>query len=68
MRTDAEMLALLGQPYMDEAIIWMTKLTRPQLISRVKQLWAEGKITPEIEARSRSYQLKKHKPKSRSAA
>lgn len=57
-----DLLGLLGQPLMDEAIIWTTKITRPQLIARVKQFWAEGKITPEIEARSRSYQLKKHKP------
>lgn len=60
--SDERLLELLAQPMMDEAIIWITKWTRPQLIARIKKLWAEGMITPEIEAQSRSYQLKKHKP------
>jgi hypothetical protein len=61
--TDQQLLEMLGDPVMDELILWTTKLTRPQLIQRIKLLWASGQITPEIQSRSRSYQLNKHKPK-----
>jgi hypothetical protein len=61
--TDQEVLEMLAAPAMDEMILWVTKLTRPQLIRKIQFLWATGQITPEIEARAISYQLKKHKPK-----
>jgi hypothetical protein len=58
-----QVLDMLSQPAMDEAILWRTKLTRPQLINMIQSFWVSGRITPEMESRSRSYQLKKHKPK-----
>ena len=60
---EQKVLEYLAQPVMDEWILWHTKLTRPQLICLIQRFWAAGQITPEMEQRSRSYQLKKHKPK-----
>lgn len=59
-----DLLDLLSKPWMDEAIIHATKLTRPQLIQKIQNFWATGAITDEMAKNSRSYQLKKHRPSS----